>query len=80
MKQWQAVGERMTGLFADWNTAELIRTSGEVTTYPLPTEGAGPVGISSGPQGVWFVEIIAGQVGRITPRSQSAMDSRQCPP
>lgn len=35
MKQWQAVGERMTGLFADWNTAELIRTDGEVTSEQI---------------------------------------------
>lgn len=30
MKGWQVVGERMTGLFADWNNAELVRTAGEV--------------------------------------------------
>ncbi len=30
MKQWQIVGETMTGLFADWNNAELVHTAGEV--------------------------------------------------
>jgi predicted dehydrogenase len=29
-KQWQIVAERMTGLFADFNTAELVHTSGDV--------------------------------------------------
>lgn len=29
MKGWQAVAERATGLFADWNTAEIVRTAGE---------------------------------------------------
>lgn len=33
--------------------------------YPLPTERAGPVGISAGRDWLWFVEILAGQVGRI---------------
>jgi virginiamycin B lyase len=42
-----------------------MTVTGEVTTIPLPTDAAGPVGISAGPRGVWFVEIIAGQVGRI---------------
>jgi predicted dehydrogenase len=30
MKQWQVAGERMTGLFADWNNAELVHTTGDV--------------------------------------------------
>jgi predicted dehydrogenase len=29
MKAWQIVAERATGLFSDWNTAELVSTSGE---------------------------------------------------
>jgi predicted dehydrogenase len=32
MKSWQIVAERATGLFADWNTAEIVRTAGEVTS------------------------------------------------
>ena len=31
---WQIVAERMTGIFADWNNAELVRTDGEVTSRP----------------------------------------------
>jgi predicted dehydrogenase len=30
MKQWQIAAERATGLFADWNNAEIVRTAGEV--------------------------------------------------
>jgi virginiamycin B lyase len=40
-----------------------MTTSGEVTTCPLPTESAGPVGISAGPDGVWFTELLANQAG-----------------
>lgn len=29
MKGWQAVAERATGIFADWNNAEIVRTAGE---------------------------------------------------
>jgi predicted dehydrogenase len=29
MKSWQIVAERATGLFTGWNTAEIVRTSGE---------------------------------------------------
>ncbi len=32
MKGWQIVAERATGLFADWNTAEIVRTAGEVAS------------------------------------------------
>jgi virginiamycin B lyase len=42
-----------------------IELTGVVTLYPLPTEQAGPVGISAGRDWLWFVEILAGQVGRI---------------
>jgi predicted dehydrogenase len=34
-KGWQIVAENMTGIFADWNRAELIRTRGEVTTETI---------------------------------------------
>jgi predicted dehydrogenase len=30
MKGWQLVAEKATGIFADWNTAEIVRTDGEV--------------------------------------------------
>jgi virginiamycin B lyase len=40
-----------------------------VEVRPLPTEGAGPVGIAVGTDGAaWFTEILAGQVGRIDRR------------
>lgn len=29
MKQWQIVAERATGLFADWNNAEIVMTAGD---------------------------------------------------
>ncbi len=49
------------------NAIGRITVDGETALYPLPTEGAGPVGITAGPDGaLWFVEIGAGQVGRIT--------------
>jgi len=32
MKGWQIVAERATGIFADWNTAEIVRTEGEVAS------------------------------------------------
>jgi predicted dehydrogenase len=35
MKGWQVVSERMTGLFADWNNAELVRTVGEVASEKI---------------------------------------------
>ena len=31
-KQWQIVAARMTGIFADWNTAELVETGGEAVS------------------------------------------------
>ena len=47
------------------NAIGRMTTSGEATTYPLPTAAAGPVGISAGPDAVWFVEILADRAGRI---------------
>jgi predicted dehydrogenase len=38
MKQWQVVAERMTGLFADFNTAELVHTAGEVRFEQVRTD------------------------------------------
>ena len=40
---------------------------GEATIHPLPTPDAAPVGITATADAVWFVEIGAGQVGRIHP-------------
>jgi predicted dehydrogenase len=31
-KRWQIVARRMTGIFEDWNNAEIFRTEGEVTS------------------------------------------------
>lgn len=49
------------------NALGRLTTEGHGTAYPLPTEGAAPVGIAAGPDGaVWFTEIGAGRIGRIT--------------
>ncbi|GAA2623484.1 virginiamycin B lyase family protein [Streptomyces axinellae] len=64
-----------------------IDVAGKITLHPLPTKGAGPVGITSTPTptpalssggasggdvgGLWFVEIGAGRLGRLTPASRS---------
>jgi predicted dehydrogenase len=37
-KQWQIVAERMTGLFADHNAAELVQTSGNVRSEQIASE------------------------------------------
>jgi len=29
MKGWQVVAEKATGIFADWNNAEIVHTAGE---------------------------------------------------
>src|SRR5256885_359339 len=47
------------------NAIGRMTTGGEVTSYPLPTPAAGPVGISAGPDGVWFTELLASRAGRI---------------
>lgn len=39
----------------------------QATIHPLPTPKAGPVGIAATADAVWFVEILAGQIGRIDP-------------
>ena len=39
----------------------------EPVIHPLPTQNAGPVGVTATREAIWFVEILAGQVGRITP-------------
>ena len=35
MKGWQAVAQTATGLFSDWNTAEIVRTSPEVVSEKI---------------------------------------------
>jgi virginiamycin B lyase len=43
-----------------------ITTTGTVTTFPIPTLGADPLGITAGPDGaVWFTEFSGDQIGRI---------------
>ena len=37
-KQWQIVAADMTGIFQDWNTAEFVRTRGEVTARRIAGE------------------------------------------
>lgn len=38
MKQWQIVATRMTGIFADMNNAELVRTEGEVASERVASD------------------------------------------
>jgi virginiamycin B lyase len=47
--------------------AQVNIDQGQTTIHPLPTPKAGPVGIAATPDAVWFVEILAGQIGRIDP-------------
>ena len=49
------------------NAVGTLSRAGELTTYPLPTAGAAPVGICASAQGAWFAEIGAGQIGHIGP-------------
>lgn len=35
MKGWQIVAERATGIFADWNNAEIVRTEGDVSSEKI---------------------------------------------
>src|SRR6266436_4348119 len=45
-----------------------LATGGSITTFPIPTSGSGPEGITSGPDGnVWFTEDAGNRIGRITP-------------
>jgi streptogramin lyase len=44
-----------------------ITADGTIATFPLPTPGASPGGITLGPEGaLWFTENGAGKIGRIT--------------
>src|SRR5690606_33061415 len=43
-----------------------VTVGGDVTVHPLPTGGAAPVGIDTGAGQLWFAEIGAGAVGRMT--------------
>ena len=48
-----------------------ITTTGEVTLFPLPGEGAYPDSITAGPDGaMWFTRSGTGQIGRITTAGQ----------
>ena len=42
-----------------------LELGGAITIRPVPTAGAGPVGIAATHDAVWFTEILAGQIGRI---------------
>ena len=44
-----------------------VPSDGDIRIHPLPTADAGPVGIAATSDAIWFVEIAAGQVGRICP-------------
>jgi hypothetical protein len=42
--------------------------AGSVTTFPIPTSGSNPAGITRGPDGnLWFTEAGGNNIGRITP-------------
>ncbi len=43
-----------------------IALDGTIAVYPIPTAASGPVGITSDGEALWFVEIAAGQLGRLT--------------
>jgi virginiamycin B lyase len=47
------------------NALARISHDARVTTHPLPTPGAGPVGLAAGQDAVWFTDITAGRIGRI---------------
>ena len=44
-----------------------LELGGELTIRPVPTARAGPVGIAATHDAVWFTEILAGKIGRVTP-------------
>jgi virginiamycin B lyase len=45
-----------------------ITTEGAITEFPLPTAGAQPAIIITGPDGnLWFSEFAGDRIGRITP-------------
>ena len=45
-----------------------ITTAGTMTLYPIPTSGAGPNAIVTGPDGnLWFTELEGNKIGRVTP-------------
>ncbi len=49
------------------NSVGKMTPEGVVTTYPLPTAGAGPSGITAGPDGnVWFLESDVDQIAKVT--------------
>jgi len=55
------------GVYTDPDFIDRIDTSGNLTEYPLSTNGMGPQGITVGPDGaLWFVGTHSEQIGRIT--------------
>jgi streptogramin lyase len=45
-----------------------ITPTGTITEFPIPTKGAGSVGIALGPDGnLWFTEFATNKIGRVTP-------------
>jgi virginiamycin B lyase len=79
LNQANAIGRIETGTDGTDGSGGLDGTAGSddgdgdgdgdlrITVYPLPTPGAAPVGITAGADGaLWFVEIGAGQLGRIS--------------
>lgn len=49
------------------NAIGRVTTSGQLTEFPVPTSGAGVLGIAEGPDGnMWFTEATGNKVGRIS--------------
>lgn len=42
------------------------RSAADIVIHPLPTPSAAPVGITSDGTALWFVEIAAGQIGKVS--------------
>jgi streptogramin lyase len=55
-------------VMAALNRIGRITTSGQVSSFAVPTPASGLTGIASGPDGnLWFTELDANQIGRMTP-------------
>ncbi len=57
-----------------------ITPRGRITEYPLPDPNSGPTGITAGPDGnMWFTEMNAERIGRISPTAPPAVVKYPCP-
>jgi virginiamycin B lyase len=59
-------GNLWTVAQGDLNAIVRVSYSGAMTTFGLPTAGAGPSGICTGPDGnIWFTEVSLDRVGKL---------------